>query len=144
MSYKFEVKSSAIGGKGLFATSQIKKGETVVAWNPKVLTKDQASKLPADEQNHYLYPDGNNMLWMQPPERYMNHSCDANTRVVGKSDVALRDIQKGEEITSDYLDLDIEDFECNCLTKNCRRPSKTNSELKPTLEIIIEHYSSTT
>lgn len=60
------------------------------------------------------------MLWMQPPERYMNHSCDANTYVVGRSDVALRDILPGEEITSDYLDLDTENFMCNCNAENCR------------------------
>lgn len=124
MPYKFKVKNSKIHSKGLFATELIKQGETVVAWNPKVLTKEQAKKLPANEQKHYLYPDGNNMLWMQPPERYMNHSCDANTHAVGKSDVALRDIQEGEEITSDYLDVETEDFVCNCGAKNCRQSRK--------------------
>lgn len=120
MAAKFEIKNSKIHGKGLFATSLIKKGETVVAWNPKVLTQAEASQLPENEQKHYLYPDGDKLLWMQPPERYINHSCDANTHVVGKSDVARRDIQKGEEITSDYLDIDTEDFECSCGADNCR------------------------
>ena len=125
MSGKFEVKNSKISGKGLFAAGLIKKGETVVAWKPKVITKQEASKLPEDEQKHYLYPEGDNMLWMQPPERYMNHSCDANTQVIGRSDVALRDILPGEEITSDYLDLDTEDFDCSCGAKDCRRPAKS-------------------
>jgi SET domain-containing protein len=122
---KFEVKKSKISGKGLFATALIKKGETVISWNPKVITKEEASKLPEDEQRHYLYPEGDNMLWMQPPERYMNHSCDPNTHTVGRGDVALSDIQPGEEITSDYLDLETEDFACSCGAKNCRRPSKS-------------------
>lgn len=120
---RFEIRSSAIQGKGLFAVTLIKKGETVVDWHPKVLTKDESKKLPADEQKHYLYPDGENMLWMQPPERYMNHSCNANTHVVRKSDVASRDIQPGEEITSDYLDLETENFKCNCGAINCRKPA---------------------
>jgi SET domain-containing protein len=124
MSGKIEVKNSKISGKGLFATSLIKKGETVVTWNPKVITKEEASNLPEDEQKHYLYLEGDTMLWMQPPERYMNHSCDANTHVVGRSDVALRDILPSEEITSDYLGLDTEDFECGCGAKNCRLPAK--------------------
>ncbi len=119
---KFEVKDSKIQGKGLFATTNIDAGETIVIWRPKVLTKDQASKLPAEEQKRYLYADGENVLWMQPPERFMNHSCDPNTHVEDKSDVALRDIEVGEEITSDYLDLESEDFSCNCGAKNCRRP----------------------
>jgi SET domain-containing protein len=118
---KLEVKESRISGKGLFATRLIKKDEPVVEWNPKIITKEEASRLPLDEQKHYLYPEGEVMLWMQVPERYMNHSCNANTRVVGRSDVASRDILTGEEITSDYLDLDTEDFECNCGAENCRQ-----------------------
>jgi len=119
-SKKVEIKDSAIQGKGLFATTKIEKGETVLRWHPKVLTHEEASKLPPDEQKHYLYPDGDMMLWMQPPERYINHSCSANTHVVNKSDIALRDIQPGEEITSDYLDLSTENFECNCGKEDCR------------------------
>ena len=125
MAQKFEIRDSAVNGKGLFATELIKKGETVVSWHPKVLTKEEASKLPPDEQEHYLYPDGDTMLWMQSPERYMNHSCEANTHVEGKSDVASRDINPNEEITSDYIDLETEDFECTCGTPSCRHPKKS-------------------
>ncbi len=129
MQQKFEVRDSKINGKGLFATSLITKGETVVEWHPKVLTKAEAGQLPNAEQKHYLYPDGEKMLWMQPPERYMNHSCDANTHVVGKSDVASRSILAGEEITSDYIDLETENFECNCGALNCRRPSQNKTDM---------------
>lgn len=120
---KFEVRQSAIQGSGLFALSKIQKGETVVIWHPKILSKDESDKLSPEEQKHYLYPDGDNMLWMQPPERYMNHSCDANTCVSDKCDVAIRDIMPGEEITSDYLDLETEDFYCNCGSPKCRKRS---------------------
>ena len=121
---KFQVRESEIQGRGLFAVKTIKKSETVTAWNPKVLTKAEASRLPADEQKHYLDTEGDKILWMQPPERYMNHSCNANTYVVGRSDVALRDINPGEEITSDYLDSETEDFVCRCGSANCRGASK--------------------
>ena len=36
------------------------------------------------------------------PERYVNHSCANNTGVEEFTDVAVRDILPGEEITSDY------------------------------------------
>lgn len=121
---RFEVKNSNIQGKGIFATKNIKKDEVVVVWHPKVLTKEEANKLPAYEQKHYLYSDGDTILWMQTPERYMNHSCNANTYVVAKSDVASRDIQRGEEITSDYLDIKIGDINCNCGATNCRKSVK--------------------
>lgn len=94
-----------------------------MSWHPKVLTQDQTDTLPATEK-HYLYPDGDNVLYMQAPERYMNHSCEPNTHVVGKSDVALRDIEPGEEITSDYMDLETENFVCHCGSENCRSKTK--------------------
>ena len=116
----FEVKESPINGRGIFAKRAIKSGETIFEWNPKVLTKEEAQKLPPkDELKHYTYPDGDNILWMQPPERYMNHSCDANTEVVGKCDVAVRDIEPGEEITSNYIGVETEDFDCVCGSENC-------------------------
>ena len=119
----FEVRNSSISGKGLFATTLIKSNTVVVAWHPKVLTREQADALPVSE-HRYLYPDGDKMLYMQAPERYMNHSCEPNTHVVGKSDVATRDIAPGEEITSDYIDLETENFVCKCGSENCK--SKAN------------------
>lgn len=118
-----EVKQSHIVGKGLFAKKQIKKGTVVVQWHPQVLTQLEASKLPAEEQAHYLYPEGDKILWMQSPERYINHSCEPNTHVVGQSDVASRDIQVGEEITSDYMDIETENFACSCGSAKCRNPA---------------------
>lgn len=117
---KFEVRGSKIDGKGIFTTAFIQKGEVVLKWNPKVFTPAQAESLPEEEKAHYTYPEGDHILWMQPPERYVNHSCEANTRVIGRSDVASRDIHEGEEITSDYMDLETESFQCNCGSKRCR------------------------
>lgn len=125
----FEVKESKIQGKGLFAKSKIREGETIVVWRPKILSKEEANLLPKGERDHYLYPEGNKLLYMQEPERYMNHSCDANTHVIERSDVASRDIEEGEEITSDYLDLDTEDFECSCGSSKCRRPKTKSNQL---------------
>jgi|SRR5581483_1478100 len=126
-----EIKPSNISGKGLFAKSLIKRGSVVLLWHPQVLSRKEADRLSDNEQRHYLYPDGENMLWMQPPERYLNHSCDPNTHVVGHSDVASTDIQPGEEITSDYLDLETENFECNCGSPKCRN-LLDNPDLRPT------------
>jgi len=36
--------------------------------------------------------------------------------------VASRDIQPGEEITSDYMDLETENFRCHCGSAKCRNP----------------------
>lgn len=117
-----EIKKSPIAGRGLFATRAIARGSVVLVWHPKILSQAEAKALRDDEQN-FLIPEGNHVLWMQPPERYMNHSCQPNTHAIGHSDIALRDIQPGEEITSHYIDQETENFECRCGRANCRNPN---------------------
>ncbi|HSX00120.1 MAG TPA: SET domain-containing protein [Patescibacteria group bacterium] len=124
MKVPIEIKNSPIAGKGIFAKEPIKRGALVLKWRPKVLTKEQAAELPAEEQKHYTYPNGEKVLWMQPPERFVNHSCEPNTHVVDESDVALRDIKPGEEITSDYIDVEATKFKCFCGSEKCRNPAR--------------------
>lgn len=58
---------------------------------------------------------------MQPPEKYVNHSCEANTKVKNHSDVAIRHIKKGEEITSNYIkEGSFSSFVCKCGSKRCK------------------------
>lgn len=114
------VKKSKIDKKGVFATKDFKKGEIVLKWTPKFLGKSEVEKLRND-QRHYAYKAGKNKYFlMQSPEKFVNHSCEANTRVKNYCDVAVRDIEKGEEITSDYGKSNPISFECKCGSKNCR------------------------
>jgi hypothetical protein len=55
--------------------------------------------------------------------RYINHSCDPSCRSAGYDfEIAIRDIQPGEELTDDYGSLNIEwTFQCSCKTAGCRR-----------------------
>jgi hypothetical protein len=57
--------------------------------------------------------------------RYVNHSCEANCMSPGgcNFEVALRDIQPGEQLTDDYgtLNLDVS-FACACGSSRCRSP----------------------
>ena len=59
--------------------------------------------------------------------RFVNHSCDANTTAKNFSDVAKRDISKGEEITADYTEeLPSNTYmECKCGSKNCKKIIKS-------------------
>jgi SET domain-containing protein len=109
------VKKSKINGKGVFAKRDFKKGEIVLKWNPKILTKLEADKLTI-KQKHYLYQKRNKYFLMQSPEKYVNHSCDANTVAKNKSDIATRNIRKGEEVTSSYANFS---FKCTCGSKKC-------------------------
>ena len=49
--------------------------------------------------------------------RYLNHSCDPNSRVVGQHLIARRDIAQWEEVTFDYCTTEYElstPFVCRC------------------------------
>ena len=86
-----------------------------------ILTKQEVGQL-SESEKHYVsnYKPGEFLL-QQEPERYANHSCDPNTKVEDNADVAIKDIKKGEEITSDYSVANIQKhFACNCGSKKCR------------------------
>jgi len=114
------VQQSGINGWGVYTDAPIKKGDLVLAWNPKgPLTKAELDALP-DYEHRYLETMQDGTYLMQPPERFVNHSCNANTNPVGASDIAIRDIMTGEEITSDYrFSNSDQDFECRCGAPNC-------------------------
>ena len=98
------VKKSKIGqfDRGVFANKDFKKGETIIKYNLRLLTKKEFQNLSESDKQfthehfgkRYLYP---------LPERYVNHSSNPNTfqNLRQRQDVALRDIKKGEEITTD-------------------------------------------
>jgi hypothetical protein len=56
------------------------------------------------------------------PWRFLNHSCEPNTRIVRQNVVALRAIQPGEEFTFDYNTTEATmtwPFACHCGSANC-------------------------
>ncbi len=99
------IKKSKIGqfDKGVFAKRDFKKGEIVVEYRDlKPLSKKEFMSLSEKEKQFthehwgvlYLYPS---------PARYVNHSSNPNTsqNLKDRYDLAIRDIKKGEEITTD-------------------------------------------
>lgn len=105
------IKKSKIGqfDKGAFANRDFKKGEIVIRYsNLKPLTQKEFRNLPQSEKkfthNHwgviYLYPS---------PARWVNHSSHPNTvqNLKERYDVAIRNVKKGEEITTDATKDDI-------------------------------------
>lgn len=122
----FEARHSPIDGNGLFATSSIRKGEVIVRWlNTRVLNSEEYKNLDLDELKFIDIQNGVIFL-VGIPERFMNHSCDANT-IFGRHDgvgcdIASRDILAGEEITSDYAQFcnPNRGFICLCGASNCR------------------------
>jgi SET domain-containing protein len=118
------VRDSKTHGKGVFAARNFKKGEVVMVWDTAhKLTREKLRNLSQDEQNHTNYAGKGLYILMRAPERYVNHSCEPNTFMRDFKDIALRNIKKGEEITTDYSLNSAEGWVMNCVckSKNCRK-----------------------
>lgn len=118
-----EVRSSNIHDRGLFARRTFAPGEIVLRWDTsQIVPTSDLSSLP-DELRRYTHPlDEQHSIIVQPPERFVNHSCNNNTEVRSFCDVAIRSIAVGDEITSDYgSDGSGVSFDCACQSVNCRK-----------------------
>lgn len=117
-----EIRSSSIHGKGLFALRRFEPGEVVLHWNLSHAIRNEEVASLAAEERKYLHPlDQYRSVIVQRPERFVNHSCNNNTVVREFCDVAIKRIEPGEEITSDYSsDGSGASFNCTCGDENCR------------------------
>ncbi|HBI16859.1 MAG: hypothetical protein UR60_C0015G0018 [Candidatus Moranbacteria bacterium GW2011_GWF2_34_56] len=117
------VKDSLINGKGVFATKNFKEGEVVLHWDiSHLITKEEFEKKTDQEKTNIFLMDDRYGI-MAEPEKYANHSCNANTTAKNFYDIAKRDISIGEEITVDYSEaLPPNVFlRCNCGSDNCKK-----------------------
>ena len=98
-----------LAGKGVYANKDFQKGDVVIRYHLRKLTEDEFQALTLVEKNFTHTHWGTTYLYSEP-ERYVNHSDQPNTipDLVHQVDIALRDIQKDEMITTNqHLD-DIE------------------------------------
>ena len=100
-------KSSELGKK-VFADKNFKKGDIVIEYNLKLLTKKEFENLSKKERN-FVHNHKGKLFLYGSPERYVNHSSIPNTiqNIKGRCDIAVRNIKKGEEITTNSTKDDI-------------------------------------
>ncbi len=139
------IKKSKFSGKGVFASRNFKKGQVVMIWNCSAkIKRDKINNLSKHDKDHLNYIGKEYYVIMKSPEKYVNHSCNPNTYVLNQKDIAIRNIKKGEEITTDYSANSIEEWEmkCSCGSRNCRKiilgdfrklDTKTKKKLNPYL-----------
>ena len=115
------VHDSPIHGQGVFATRRIEAGEIIIDGCRRLLGEEAVEALPAPEKIFVSVIDGRNIL-MEPPARFVNHSCNPNARGSDRQDIAIRIIEAGEEVTVDYAAEQVPGLrlECNCKASNCR------------------------
>ncbi len=136
-------------GLGVFATKKLPRG--TITWALDALDQRiPTQKLwslgalyrPVIDRYAYLNGHGDRILCWDIG-RFMNHSCGANSISTGWDfDIAIRDIEAGEQITNDYTLLNLDSsFECACGVPYCRGVVTSSPEdwdaITPTLDVRV-------
>jgi hypothetical protein len=114
-------------GVGVFATRRIPRGTITWVRDPMDMALPHDLVLQMDPLqkaiiHRYAWREQDDWILCWDHGRYVNHACDANCIGVGvQYEVAIRDIEEGEELTDDYRSLGLfEDaFDCRCGTPLC-------------------------
>lgn len=95
-------------GKGVYANRDFKKDEIVIQYHLKRLSDDEFKNL-SEEERDFVHTHHSEKYLYSIPERYVNHSSNPNTvqDLKNQCDVAVREIKKGEQITTDASKDDI-------------------------------------
>ncbi len=133
-------------GFGVFATRFIPKGTAVYvrdALEVKVERNAELLKNPAyrDIITKYSYVDAKGdyiLSWDQA--RFVNHCCFPSSITTGYGfEIAIKDINAGDEITDDYGLLNIEeDIPLSCSKPGCRKVARAND-----FDLYVERWDAT-
>jgi|SRR3989338_1373732 len=120
---KVIIRKAGRKGKGVFAARDFRKGEIVLRYQKSKVFKD--NEVPKIWKGKFRYLDRidrNKYMIMQPPERFINHSCEPNVFIKNWKIIAMKSIKKGDEIVFDYsINSDFStSFKCRCGAANCR------------------------
>jgi len=122
--------ASSIAGRGLVATAPITRDEVVAVKAGHIVTTATLRSLPERLQNTDVQiTDDLHLVALtddeyEPVMLFINHSCEPNVGFGGNVVlVAMRDIEAGEELTTDYAMFDDYEgsMECHCGREQCRR-----------------------
>ncbi|HRX54150.1 MAG: SET domain-containing protein-lysine N-methyltransferase [Verrucomicrobiales bacterium] len=107
-------------GVGVYARKSFEIGEEILVFHGmEVFGKDAAASPHTLQISSYGYLD------VDPPGRYVNHSCLPNAGITaGNTLIAITPLHAGMEITFDYSTTMMAEntwlMECACGAKNCR------------------------
>ena len=87
-------------GLGVFAVRDIKKDEKIFNFTGPIISKDVAKQRPSGNP---LQISQDQYIDLEKPYVLVNHSCEPNAGIINDTTlIAIRDIQKDEEIFYDY------------------------------------------
>ena len=111
---KTELRASSVHGLGVFAAEFIPAGTVVWEFQPDFdfrVSEESVATLPEIARAkllHYSAKWGGGYVISADDARFLNHSEDANLKTMDDPDcdVAIRDINIGEELFEDYTEFD--------------------------------------
>lgn len=142
---------SMIQGRGLVAVAPIAKDELVAIKGGHIVDTATLNSLPERLRNSDVQiADGFHLVALaeaeyEPVMLFINHSCEPNIGFAGNIVlVAMREIDPGEELTTDYALFDDYDgaMECRCGTASCRRTINGRDWRRPELQRKYGEYFS--
>lgn len=126
---KIRIGKSGIAGRGIFASTEIKKDDFVAFIEGKVVYKVYKTKSDLKIGKTWISIGKHKWLCPISPIKYMNHSCDSNLGFkTPRKLYARRNIERGEELTIDYSTVEYVDFwslPCSCGSEKCRGEMKS-------------------
>jgi uncharacterized protein len=120
---------SSIAGRGLFAVEPISANEVVAVKGGHLVDTATMQALPEKLQNSEIQiAEGLHLVALtdeeyEPVMLFINHSCEPNVGFAGNTVLAaMRDVEPGEELTTDYALFDSQPttMQCGCGTPSCR------------------------
>lgn len=134
----FVIQDSIIEGKGVFASQTIARRELITIFRGKIVSIPILQKMYKQQQQRIDDPfqiSPRHYLLLKKPFIYFNHSCEPNSGFEGTGRlVAIKNINKGQEITFDYSATEWSDdkawgidwmqkwqIPCHCGAKKCRK-----------------------
>lgn len=133
-------------GKTVIATQDIPKGEVMVVFGGRAVTRETLDQISSELGRHALQIGKNIFLLQSKLEEgdYINHSCNPNLGVEGQITlVAMRDIKAEEEVCFDYAMVDMsnaDEFDCLCGSDFCRRKITGEDWRLPELQLRYKGY----
>lgn len=111
-------------GVGVFATRDIDAGERVLDINGTVQRHPTRYSIQVTLDEHVECHESLSAEEMRArfPWRFLNHCCEPNASIVGRTLVARRAIRAGEQVTFDYTTTEAtmaEPFGCRCGAPGC-------------------------
>jgi uncharacterized protein len=142
---------SPVAGRGLMANEAIQEGEVVAVKGGHVVTTAALKELPEPLGNsevqiaHDLHLVAISEDEYEAVMLFINHSCEPNVGFGGNVLlVAMRDIEPGEELTTDYALFDNYDgsMDCHCGHATCRHRIDGQDWRRPDLQEKYRGYFS--